>query len=119
MPPRSCSRALQPPLPHWRSGGSVRKLPDHQTRAGRRAAVRRLRVRGLHAYFLDRLVPACASLLDASVEVGDIRSDIDALSLMHAAGNLRIGVEGGGDTSYDAHRMVGLLIAGLRQSPSA
>jgi len=73
----------------------------------------------LHAYFLDRLVPACASLLDAAVEAGQIRRDVDALALMHAAGNLCIGVEAGGKTGYDVHRMVGLLIAGLRQSPSA
>jgi len=72
----------------------------------------------LHAYFLERLVPACASLLDAAVEAGDIRRDIDALTLMHAAGNLCIGVEAGADTGYDAHRMVGLLISGMR-SPSA
>jgi len=71
----------------------------------------------LHAYFLDRLVPACASLLSAAVESGEIRHDVDALTLMHAAGNLCIGVEAGGDTAYDAHRMVGLLIAGLRQPP--
>jgi len=73
----------------------------------------------LHAYFLDRLVPACASLLNATVQAGEIRHDVDALTLMHAAGNLCIGVEAGGDTGYDAHRMVGLLIAGMRQSPSA
>jgi len=73
----------------------------------------------LHAYFLDRLVPACASLLNAAVEAGEIRHDLDALTLMHAAGNLCIGVEAGGDTGYDAHRMVGLLIAGMRQTPSA
>jgi len=73
----------------------------------------------LHAYFLDRLVPACASLLEAAIEAGQIRQDVDALTLMHAAGNLCIGVEVGGTTGYDAHRMVGLLIAGLRQSPSA
>lgn len=73
----------------------------------------------LHAYFLDRLVPACASLLDAAVEGGEIRRDVDALTLMRGAGNLCIGVEAGGDTSYDAHRMVGLLIAGLRQATPA
>lgn len=72
----------------------------------------------LHAYFLDRLVPACASLLNAAVKVGEIRPDVGALALMHAAGNLCIGVEAAPDTDYDAHRMVGLLIAGLRQSPS-
>lgn len=72
----------------------------------------------LHAYFLDRLVPACASLLNAAVEAGEIRRDVDALTLMHAAGNLCIGVETGGDTGYDAHLMVGLLISGMR-APSA
>lgn len=71
----------------------------------------------LHAYFLDRLGPACASLLEAAVQEGQIRSDVDALTLMHAAGNLCIGVEAGGAVGYDAHRMVGLLIAGLRQPP--
>lgn len=71
----------------------------------------------LHAYFLDRLIPACASLLGAAVDAGDIPDDIEALALMHATGNLCIGVETGGDTSYDAHRMVALLIAGLQQSP--
>lgn len=68
----------------------------------------------LHAYFLDRLVPACASLLAAAVQAGDVGDDIDALTLMHAAGNLCIGVETGADTGYNAHRMVGLLISGMR-----
>ena len=72
----------------------------------------------LHAYFLDRLVPAGGALLEAAVAAGEIRGDVDAHTLMHAAGNLCIGVEVGGDTGYDAHRMVGLLIAGLRHSPS-
>jgi hypothetical protein len=27
----------------------------------------------LHAYFLDRLVPVCAQLLDAAVDAGEIR----------------------------------------------
>ncbi len=72
----------------------------------------------LHAYFLDRLVPACASLLHAAAESGEIHDDVEALTLMHAAGNLCIGVEAGSDTGYDAHRMVALLIAGLRQPPA-
>ncbi len=33
----------------------------------------------LHAYFLDRLVPVCAQLLDAAVTAGEIRSDTDAV----------------------------------------
>src|SRR5258706_11335796 len=36
----------------------------------------------LHAYFLDRLVPVCAQLLDAAAEAGEIRSDLDAYELM-------------------------------------
>jgi len=68
----------------------------------------------LHAYFLDRLVPVCAALLDAAAATGEIRSDLDAIELMRGVGNLCIG--GASDSRYDARRMVGLLIAGLRQS---
>jgi AcrR family transcriptional regulator len=69
----------------------------------------------LHAYFLDRLVPVCASLLGAAAGAGQIRPDVDAFGLLYAIGNLCAGV--GGDSRYDARRMVGLLIAGLAQSP--
>jgi AcrR family transcriptional regulator len=71
----------------------------------------------LHAYFLDRLVPVCAQLLDAAAAAGEIRAGMDAHELLRAVGNLCIGVEG--DSRYDARRMVGLLIAGLLQSRSA
>lgn len=64
----------------------------------------------LHAYFLERLVPVCAQLLDAAA--GEIREDVEALELMRGVGNLCIGA--GKDPRYDARRMVGLLIAGLR-----
>jgi AcrR family transcriptional regulator len=67
----------------------------------------------LHAYFLDRLVPVCAQLLDAAARAGEIRPDVDAYGLMFAIGNLCVGA--GGDSRYDARRMVGLLIAGLRR----
>ncbi|WP_432934051.1 TetR/AcrR family transcriptional regulator [Microbispora sp. CA-135349] len=66
----------------------------------------------LHAYFLDRLVPVCARLLDAAAAAGEIRSDIEAIELMRGVGNLCIGADS--DPRYDARRMVGLLIAGLR-----
>jgi AcrR family transcriptional regulator len=66
----------------------------------------------LHAYFLDRLVPVCAQLLDAAAEAGEIRSDIDAYELMRGIGNLCIGADN--DSRYDARRMVELVIAGLR-----
>jgi AcrR family transcriptional regulator len=68
----------------------------------------------LHAYFLDRLVPVCAQLLDAADD--EIRPDIDAYELMRAVGNLCVGVDD--DARYDARRMVGVLIAGLRQPHS-
>jgi AcrR family transcriptional regulator len=66
----------------------------------------------LHAYFLDRLVPVCAQLLDAAATAGEIRPDMDAFELMRGVGNLCIGAEN--NSRYDARRMVGLLIAGLR-----
>jgi AcrR family transcriptional regulator len=65
----------------------------------------------LHAYFIDRLVPVCAELLDAAAEAGEIRSDIGALELMIGVGNLCIGAK---DPRYDARRLVELLLAGLR-----
>jgi len=71
----------------------------------------------LHAYFLDRLMPVCAQLLDAAAAAGEIRPDIDAYGLMRGIGNLCVGADG--DPRYDARRLVGLLIAGLRQSRPA
>jgi len=67
----------------------------------------------LHAYFLDRLVPVCAQLLDAAAAAGEIRPDVDAYGLLRGIGNLCAGASG--DARYDARRMVGLLIAGLRR----
>ena len=66
----------------------------------------------LHAYFLDRLVPVCAQLLDAAAAAGEIRGGTDAFELMLGVGNLCIGADS--NPRYDARRMVGLLIAGLR-----
>lgn len=67
----------------------------------------------LHAYFLDRLVPVCAQLLDAAAAAGEIRSDLTAYELMRGVGNLCVGAES--DPSYDARRLVDLLVAGLRR----
>ncbi|MFE6129254.1 TetR/AcrR family transcriptional regulator [Streptomyces sp. NPDC056437] len=67
----------------------------------------------LHSYFLDRLVPVCGELLDAAAASGEIRSDVEPYELMRGVGNLCIG--SGSDARYDARRLVGLLIAGLRQ----
>ncbi|OLV15468.1 TetR/AcrR family transcriptional regulator [Deinococcus marmoris] len=67
----------------------------------------------LHSYLIDRLLPVCTTLLDAAVESGEIRPDIDAYELMRGVGNLCIGAES--DPRYNARRVVALLIAGLRQ----
>ena len=64
----------------------------------------------LHAYFLDRLVPVCGSLLTAAVGAGEIRPDVEPLELMRGVGSLCAGAGPG----YDPRRMVAVLIAGLR-----
>nr|UDM84251.1 TetR/AcrR family transcriptional regulator [Streptomyces sp.] len=66
----------------------------------------------LHAYFLDRLVPVCAQLLDAAAASGEIRPGQDAYELMRGVGNLCAGA--GGGSRYDARRLVELLVAGLQ-----
>ncbi|MFR9797362.1 TetR/AcrR family transcriptional regulator [Streptomyces sp. MS06] len=66
----------------------------------------------LHAYFLDRLVPVCARLLEAAAATGEIRSDISAYALMRGVGNLCIGA--GSDPDYDPRLLAAVLIAGLR-----
>ena len=63
----------------------------------------------LHTYFLDRLLPVCAQLLDAASDAGEIRSDVTAFELMYGVGNLCAGA----DPRYDARRLAGLLVAGL------
>jgi AcrR family transcriptional regulator len=65
----------------------------------------------LHDWFLDRLVPVCAQLLDAAADAGEVRADVGAYALMRGVGNLCIGA--GGDPLYDARRMAALLVAGL------
>ncbi|MDT0468838.1 TetR/AcrR family transcriptional regulator [Streptomyces gibsoniae] len=67
----------------------------------------------LHAYFLERLLPVCAQLLEAAATAGEIRPDVDAYELMRGVGNLCIGADH--DPRYDARRLVELLIAGLRR----
>ncbi|HEX9624785.1 MAG TPA: TetR family transcriptional regulator [Streptosporangiaceae bacterium] len=75
----------------------------------------------LHAYFLDRLVPVCAQLLQAAIDAGEIDADVDAYAFLFAIGNLCAGVGASrdGDSRYDARRMAGLLVAGLVQSRPA
>ncbi|MEV7375313.1 TetR/AcrR family transcriptional regulator [Streptomyces sp. NPDC090301] len=68
----------------------------------------------LHAYFLERLVPVCSELLEATVAAGETRPGLDAYVLMRGIGNLCIGTDT--DPRYDARRLVALLLTGLRQS---
>ncbi|MCS0637002.1 TetR/AcrR family transcriptional regulator [Streptomyces sp. LP05-1] len=67
----------------------------------------------LHTYFLDRLVPVCARLLDAAVDAGEISPGTHAYELMRGIGNL---CAGGDDPRYEPRRLVGLLLQGLRPS---
>lgn len=69
--------------------------------------------KALHAYFLERLVPVFTALLDAAIQAGEIRSDIEPRELMRGVGNLCIGA--GNAPNYNARRLVSLLIAGLRR----
>jgi AcrR family transcriptional regulator len=86
------------------------------TKHGLAAALQsdKARFETLHGYFLDRLVPVCDRLLAAAAAAGEIRPGMDAYGLMRAVGNLCAGADG--DPRYDARRMVGLLIAGLRRA---
>ena len=68
----------------------------------------------LHALVLDELVPACASLLAASQQAGDIDPQIAAYTLLRAVGNLCI--LGPGYDRDDAKQMVARLLAGCRTS---
>jgi AcrR family transcriptional regulator len=87
------------------------------TKHGLAAALQsdKARFETLHAYFLDRLVPVCAELLDAAAAAGEIPEGTDAYGLLFAVGNLCAA----GDPRYDPRRMVALLIAGLRQPCTA
>ena len=65
----------------------------------------------LHAYFVDRLVPVCAALLDAALAQADQGPAIDAYSVLRGIGNLCIGA--GSDPGYDADALVQHLITGV------
>ncbi|MFF3401912.1 TetR/AcrR family transcriptional regulator [Streptomyces sp. NPDC002659] len=71
------------------------------------------RFAALHAYFLDRLLPVCAQLLDAAVEAGDIRPGTQPYELMRGIGNLCIGRDN--DPRYDPRRLIALLLQGLQR----
>ncbi|MFZ3566025.1 TetR/AcrR family transcriptional regulator [Streptomyces sp. BH097] len=67
----------------------------------------------LHSYFIDRLMPVAADLLDAAVEAGEIRPGTRPYEFLRGIGNLCIGHES--DTDYDPRRLIDLLLRGLRQ----
>ncbi|MFG2342391.1 TetR/AcrR family transcriptional regulator [Streptomyces yangpuensis] len=71
------------------------------------------RFAALHAYFLDRLLPVCAQLLDAAVEADDIRPGTQPYELMRGIGNLCIGRDN--DPRYDPRRLIALLLQGLQR----
>ena len=66
----------------------------------------------LHGVFLERLLPVLTQLLAAAAAAGELRPDVSAYELMRGVGNLCAGSED--DPSYDAGRVVGLLLEGCR-----
>jgi len=66
----------------------------------------------LHAYFVERLVPVFAQLLDAAAKSGEVLPEVRAYELLRGIGNLCVGAQNNPD--YDARRMVNLVVAGLR-----
>jgi hypothetical protein len=57
----------------------------------------------------------CDELLAAAAAAGEVRDDLSGYELMRGVGNLCAGAEG--DERYDARRLVGVLLAGLRVRP--
>ncbi|MFJ4225892.1 TetR/AcrR family transcriptional regulator [Microbacterium sp. NPDC089695] len=70
----------------------------------------------LHTLMLDELVPACASLLAAGAEAGELDAAVDAHTLMRAIGNLSI--LGPGYQRAEAQAMVERLLIGCRVTPA-
>jgi AcrR family transcriptional regulator len=70
------------------------------------------RFESLHAYFLDRLLPVGAEMLDRAAAAGEIRGDVPAYGLLRAIGNLCVG--DAGDDRYDVRQLTAVLLAGLR-----
>ena len=76
---------------------------------------------GLREHFEEQAGPALQTLLDRAADAGVIGSGATALDLLGAIANLCIPPPGTSDTSR-AHRMVALLLSGLRHeavSPAA
>jgi AcrR family transcriptional regulator len=75
------------------------------------------RFAALHTYFLDRLEPVCAQLLDAAADAGDIKPGTQPYELMRGIGNLCIGRDS--DPRYTPRRLIELLLQGLQQPQPA
>ncbi|MFD5818727.1 TetR/AcrR family transcriptional regulator [Streptomyces sp. f51] len=75
------------------------------------------RFAALHTYFIDRLLPVSAQLLDAAADAGAIKPGIQPYELMRGIGNLCIGRDS--DPRYDPRRLIDLLLEGLRRPQSA
>jgi AcrR family transcriptional regulator len=71
-------------------------------------------LQNLHTLMLDKLVPACATLIEAGVAKGELDADVKAYTLMRAVGNLSI--LGGGYDRGDAKEMVARLLVGCRRT---
>lgn len=67
----------------------------------------------LRIYFSDHLGPVLQELLDAAEEAGSIRVDMEAIDLLGTVANLCIPPPGTAEPAR-AHRMVGLLLDGMR-----
>ncbi|MFE3545788.1 TetR/AcrR family transcriptional regulator [Nocardia sp. NPDC059177] len=67
----------------------------------------------LHTYFLDRLLPTCAQLLDAAAEAGEITPGVDPYEFLRGVGNLCIGGEH--NPRYRPRHLAALLVRGLRE----
>jgi len=72
----------------------------------------------LPAYFLDRVRPALQGLLDAAIDAGEIRPDVDASELLLAVARL-CKTDAYGGSPEQSRRMVALLADGLRYGARA
>jgi AcrR family transcriptional regulator len=63
---------------------------------------------GLHAYFIERLLPVFTALVDAAVAAGEVRAEVTPYELLRGVGSL---CAGGG---VEARKLARVLIAGLR-----
>jgi hypothetical protein len=50
---------------------------------------------GLHHWFIDRLVLACAALLEMAVAARAILPDLEAVNLKYGVGKMCVDIEGG------------------------